>query len=130
MFLSLPSGEKCGESSRRNVNFELICDQNSTWLEIINPTEFDSGSCSNTLTLKSKYACPNNKLKPWYADLYFHKYVIASFLITSAVFFIFFAMKLVSLTAFLILSTSLGKILHTAFPFSQLNLISKKIKNF
>lgn len=53
--MTLPQGDYCDDGELMALTFILECDDSQDDLLITNQADFDDGSCSNTIKMKSKY---------------------------------------------------------------------------
>lgn len=69
-----------------SLNYILECDENIDELLITNKEEFDDTVCSNTIKMRSKYACERTEYIAWYDKLGISIYITALILITLGIF--------------------------------------------
>ena len=125
--LELPSGEICKKNGSNPILFktfyEFTCDQNKT-LEINKLSTFNASSCTNTIRMNSKYACPGEKFRAWYKQFGVPKKSIAVALILIGIYFLVFGNFLPKVNGFIINFAIQGLIYYSFLNiFTPVNLM-------
>lgn len=99
--ITLPDGDHCESGNIRSfysTTYEISCDKNIERLAIDNAEAVKTSTCTNTIKMRSQYACPNpNKYS--LSDL-FVKYcvIFGIILIVNGVYYSFFSYKYLKVT--------------------------------
>jgi len=130
--LKLPHGEVCKNEGINGTNatyfntvYKFTCDPTKV-LEIKNQggMTFDTSSCTNTIHMNTKYACPKEKFIPWWKHFSVPKQAVGVFLILIGLYFLIFGIYFWRLNNFLINFAVQGLIIYSILNlFTHVNMM-------
>jgi|LauGreDrversion4_2_1035121.scaffolds.fasta_scaffold384413_2 hypothetical protein len=88
--LKLPPGDRCLSDASKNYTtlFSIDCDQSINGTQVLTPN-LDINSCTNTIRLKSQYACPTFSVYSFWTQIVSNKWIVGGLLIGFGIFFCF-----------------------------------------
>jgi hypothetical protein len=102
--INLPKGEKCLSDPNKyyRTTYIITCDHDVSKVIIDNSNDLNVQKCENVIKMRSKHACPNNKINGLSIALERNSKFFGIFLIFFGIFFTFFSYKYSDFTQFLI----------------------------
>lgn len=99
----MPAGDECRTDRTKNYTtiIEVACNPSIDSAILENAAGFNINSCSNTIRMQSKYACPKYNVYSFWNSIIHNRYIFGIILVIAGAFFCFLGKKFLRVTEIL-----------------------------